>query len=125
MRYALVIHRDLVASLHAEPVAGAFQLDTDYEQVEPYTHVVVRLRSGLCQLERLTERDVEDRHAERWTEVRNERTALLSACDWTQLVDALLTTEQRTAWQAYRQALRDITKQRDPFAIVWPDTPKW
>jgi hypothetical protein len=57
--------------------------------------------------------------------VRTERTALLSVCDWTQLADAPLTTEQRTAWQAYRQALRDTTKQRDPFAIVWPDTPKW
>lgn len=123
MRYALVTHRDLVAALHAEPAPGAFQLDRDYEQVEPYTHVVVRLRSGLCQLERLTDRDVEDRHAERWDEVRAERNARLAACDWTQLADAPLSPEQRTAWQAYRQALRDITKRPDPFNLDWPEAP--
>ncbi len=67
---------------------------------------------------------VVNRRTERWTEVRTERTALLSACDWTQLADAPLTTEQRAAWQAYRQSLRDITRQRDPFSIAWPDTPK-
>lgn len=125
MRYALAIHRDLVATLHAEPVPGAFKLDRDYEQVEPYTHVVVRLRSGICQLERLTERDVEARHAERWSEVRAERNARLAACDWTQLADAPLSTEQRAAWGVYRQALRDLPAQleQDPFNPDWPEAP--
>jgi hypothetical protein len=26
----------------------------------------------------------------------------------------------KTAWATYRQALRDITKQADPFNIAWP-----
>jgi len=26
----------------------------------------------------------------------------------------------KTAWATYRQALRDITKQADPFKIEWP-----
>ncbi|MGG4054103.1 phage tail assembly chaperone [Delftia tsuruhatensis] len=26
-------------------------------------------------------------------------------------------------WLAYRQALRDITDQPDPLAIVWPTAP--
>jgi len=43
--------------------------------------------------------------------VRNRRTALLAASDWTQLPDVLLTAEQVTAWREYRQALR-----------AWPDT---
>ena len=30
--------------------------------------------------------------------LRNERNALLRACDWTQVPDAALTTEQKAAW---------------------------
>lgn len=67
--------------------------------------------------------DVAERIAARWSEVRAERNALLAACDWTQLADAPLSTEQRAAWQVYRQALRDITGQPDPFDLDWPETP--
>lgn len=123
MRYAFVPYQDLVASLHADPVAGAFRLDADYEQVEPYTHAVVRLPSGLCRLVQISERDIAKRFTLRWDEVRAERNALLAACDWTQLADAPLSTEQRTAWQSYRQALRDITAQSDPFDLDWPSAP--
>lgn len=52
--------------------------------------------------------------------IRAERNAKLTACDWTQLPDAPVDAE---AWAEYRQALRDITDQPDPFAIVWPQTP--
>lgn len=57
--------------------------------------------------------------------LRAERTARLTACDWTQLPDAPLTPEQRTAWAAYRQALRDLpeTYAHDPAAVVWPAMP--
>ena len=34
-----------------------------------------------------------------------------------------LSEKRRQQWQAYRQALRDITEQPDPFNIVWPETP--
>jgi len=27
----------------------------------------------------------------------------------------------KTAWATYRQALRDITTQADPFNITWPN----
>jgi hypothetical protein len=26
-------------------------------------------------------------------------------------------------WSAYRQALRDVTTQTDPFSITWPTKP--
>ena len=54
-------------------------------------------------------------------EVREKRNALLSASDWTQLPDVPLATKQ--AWADYRQALRDITLQPDPFSIIWPTPP--
>jgi hypothetical protein len=53
--------------------------------------------------------------------VRAERSRLLSACDWTQLQDVPIATKE--AWATYRQALRDVTEQADPFSIVWPVAP--
>lgn len=53
-----------------------------------------------------------------WVAVRAERDTLLKSTDWTQLPDVPTGTRER--WAAYRQALRDITDQPDPFNIVWP-----
>jgi hypothetical protein len=55
-----------------------------------------------------------------WDAIRKERNAKLAACDWTQLADAPADALQ---WAVYRQALRDITVQDDPFNIVWPAEP--
>ena len=56
-----------------------------------------------------------------WTAVRAERDALLKATDWTQLPDVPPST--RALWTDYRQALRDVPEQADPFSIVWPVAP--
>lgn len=53
-------------------------------------------------------------------QARLQRNAKLAACDWTQLSDAPVNA---VAWAEYRQALRDITEQGDPFNIVWPTEP--
>jgi hypothetical protein len=58
-----------------------------------------------------------------WESVRSERNQLLSECDWTQLPDAPLTNTETANWGSYRQALRDITTQSDPFNINWPVSP--
>jgi hypothetical protein len=54
-----------------------------------------------------------------WALIRTQRDRLLAACDWTQLGDV----SAKPAWVAYRQVLRDITQQSDPFSIVWPVAP--
>ena len=59
---------------------------------------------------------------QQWTEVRAERNRRLLDCDWTQLPDAPLSDTDKQAWADYRQELRDITTQTDPFGIVWPNT---
>ena len=52
-----------------------------------------------------------------------KRNQLLKQSDWTQLPDAPV--ENKEAWQEYRQALRDITKQNGyPKNIIWPEPPK-
>ena len=58
---------------------------------------------------------------EAWAGVRYRRNRLIAASDWTQLPDVAAVTQN--AWTTYRQALRDITLQTDPFAIVWPVAP--
>lgn len=55
-----------------------------------------------------------------WDKARNKRNTLLRESDFTQLADA---PGDKRAWAVYRDALRDITKQADPFALVWPVKP--
>ena len=56
--------------------------------------------------------------------VRSQRNFLLLNSDWTQLSDAPLTADQKTAWANYRQELRDITDQVGfPTNILWPTEP--
>ena len=55
------------------------------------------------------------------TAVRKERDQLLLACDWAVLPDA---RTERTTWETYRQALRDVPEQAGcPYAIDWPIRP--
>lgn len=58
-----------------------------------------------------------------WSSIRTQRNQKLSSCDWTQVDDAPFTNVEKAAWATYRQALRDITTQADPFAIEWPQAP--
>jgi hypothetical protein len=59
--------------------------------------------------------------AEQAVNVRRQRTELLKDSDWTQIADS---TADKTAWAAYRQALRDITSQAGfPWTIDWPEQP--
>ena len=55
-----------------------------------------------------------------WTEVRADRNRRLADCDWTQIPDAPV---DGAPWMLYRQALRDITTQSNPFNIQWPIAP--
>ena len=57
-----------------------------------------------------------------WSNVRRLRTRLLNSTDWTQLPDVPITTKE--TWATYRQALRDVTAQTDPFNITWPTPPQ-
>ena len=55
----------------------------------------------------------------KWVEVRSERDNLLKDTDWRASSDLILSDE----WKTYRQALRDIPTQSDPFNITWPTVP--
>lgn len=71
----------------------------------------------------VAEKTPEDLAAEKeaqWVIIRSERNRKLAECDWTQLPDAPV---DAAVWATYRQALRDITTQSDPYAIMWPEEP--
>lgn len=67
-----------------------------------------------------TASEIAERTDLQWAAVRNERNRKLADCDWTQLPDAPV---DAAAWATYRQELRDITTQTDPFNITWPTEP--
>jgi len=68
-----------------------------------------------------TQSEIDIRISDKWEEVRNQRNELLQECDWTQLADIPQLTKD--LWSTYRQQLRDITTQSNPFSIVWPVKP--
>ncbi len=68
-----------------------------------------------------TEFEISQRLEDKWFEIREIRNQLLIECDWTQLSD--ISTEIKNLWSNYRQDLRDITNQTNPFNITWPVKP--
>jgi len=53
-------------------------------------------------------------------QVREQRNALLSACDWMANSDVTLSSE----WASYRSSLRDVPAQAGfPNTITWPTKP--
>lgn len=71
-----------------------------------------------------TLQEIENEINGQWTFIRYQRNELLTECDWTQLQDSPLSEQKREEWQTYRQTLRDITLQSDPFNIIWPTKPE-
>ena len=59
---------------------------------------------------------------ELWSAVKKRRNDLLKESDWIcSITDYLV--PNKDAWIVYRQALRDITKQMNPYRISWPSLP--
>jgi hypothetical protein len=71
-----------------------------------------------------TAQEIQDELNGQWTFIRYRRNEFLTECDWTQLQDSPLSEQKQQEWQTYRQSLRDITEQSDPFNIVWPTKPE-
>lgn len=58
-----------------------------------------------------------------WNAIREHRDRALAASDWIVTRATERGESIPTPWLVYRQALRDITQQSDPAAIVWPAKP--
>jgi len=94
---------------------------------KPYNHATEKLvpatphlYEGMCctvDVEPKTEQELKERIRNEWTAIRQQRNRLLAESDWTQLADS---PADKDKWAVYRQELRDITTQENPFSIVWP-----
>ena len=73
---------------------------------------------------RIDSRSHEEKTRIEWFTVRRERDKRLAETDWvsSRYLDQVGVIPDE--WRAYRQSLRDVTKQLDPFQIVWPVLPK-
>lgn len=57
-----------------------------------------------------------------WDHIRDMRVSLFNEVDW-RISRAEDTGGRQEELRAYRQALRDITKQGDPSSVAWPTKP--
>ena len=56
---------------------------------------------------------------QKWIAIRLERDRRLQITDWRASSDLTLSDD----WKTYRQALRDVPTQSDPYNIAWPTEP--
>jgi len=106
-------------------VASTAQPATTYQQnlTEGSPELVNGVWSQTWTISAATSEQISERITAQWSAVRADRNQRLASCDWTQLPDSPLNAEIKAQWVIYRQALRDVTQQPDPFAIVWPTAP--
>jgi len=74
----------------------------------------------------LTEVTAEDQAARieaGWRGVRSERNSILAESDYMVIQAVEAGTTIASDWGTYRQALRDITNESDPFDVTWPTKP--
>jgi len=122
--FPLSITNDILADFNVYPV-NSVECGTDYtKNYEEATPILVD--SSYIQVWNESDASAEEistKIEEKWLEVRELRDNLLSQSDWTQFQDSPITGSSLTEWQTYRQSLRDITSQENPFSLTWPARP--
>lgn len=70
-----------------------------------------------------SESEINARIIQKWEDIREQRNTLLKQTDWVVLVDSPVSGSDLENWKNYRQELRNVTLQENPFNIVWPTQP--
>jgi len=108
-----------VYKVHPNPV------DVDYtkdiEETDPVLSGSIYVQDWL--ITSASQETIDKREEIKWREIRDERSTLLQQSDWVVLADSPITGSKLTEWETYRQDLRDITEQLNPFNITWPTIP--
>jgi hypothetical protein len=68
-------------------------------------------------------RSSQEKLDQQWYIVKSQRDQLLQESDWRVIKASDTGVPISQNWKDYRQALRDITTQSDPFNIIWPTPP--
>jgi hypothetical protein len=69
-----------------------------------------------------TQEEINTKIQNQWEQIRVARNEILKECDWAVLPDSPVSASIEE-WKTYRQQLRDVTSQSNPFEIVWPTHP--
>ena len=91
------------------------------EELGIYQQAVIDYQNEIQRLEdeKIAQEAASEAAKDYWSGLRMMRDQLLSNSDWTQIPDAPLTETQKTAWQTYRQQLRDLPENiQDPKPLV-------
>ena len=101
-----------------EPVPGLEFVEVDESPGQDFY-----VKGGKVKIGKLELRKSKEILADEWQKVRAIRKRKLDATEW--VVSKAYELEEKIPadWKAYRQALRDITDQKDPFNISWPKEP--
>jgi hypothetical protein len=105
-----------------------YSTNVPYDHTKNYIESTPNLINGKYYQNLVTEdatvEEVDQRLNGQWNIVRQLRNQYLLESDWTQLQDTPFAENKREEWVQYRQLLRDITAQSDPFNIIWPTKPQ-
>jgi hypothetical protein len=96
-----------------------------HSEEETYDMDITPYASGSCYylgytIRNKTEEELNIHYKYQWITLRTKRLKLLQETDYMGNSDYPITNE----WREYRQALRDITEQGNPFDIIWPNKPE-
>jgi hypothetical protein len=69
------------------------------------------------------QRSIQEKIDQQWVIVKQKRDFFLQESDWRVVKATDTGVPLSQEWKDYRQALRDITLQSDPFNITWPIAP--
>jgi hypothetical protein len=69
-----------------------------------------------------TQEEIDIKIENQWEQIRVARNQILMESDWTVLPDSPVSASIEE-WKTYRQQLRNVTSQPNPFEIVWPTQP--
>jgi hypothetical protein len=122
-----VISDELLADWDVFPVVSTPYPEVNYTQdVSEGTPVFVNGQwTQVWVVSDATPEEIAQRTEDKATEVRSERDALLTACDWIVIKATETDVPEIEAWKAYRQALRDVPQQPGfPWNVVWPQPPQ-
>jgi hypothetical protein len=99
-----------------------FDYTKNYQELSPQLSGSVYVQTW--NITDASEEEINTRIDEKWGEVRETRNLLLQQSDWTQFQDSPIIGSKLTEWQTYRQQLREITSQTNPFNLSWPTRPE-
>ena len=116
-----LIHNGVVKQI--EESSNTFEVHSDLKWVDCDDSVKVNWTYNGSTFADEDTRTTSQKTAAEWDLVRVNRTNLLKESDWTQGADSPLTDSKKAEWVTYRQSLRNIPTQSDPYTITWPTKP--